>query len=75
MSGVAPPTRRAWLMNSSLADPRPTEHVYVRSETVTSDGLKNYRHIFRCEETGVERVWGLDGSRPNGSTYQLQGDK
>lgn len=33
-----------------------TTHVFVRSEK--RDGRKVHDYIFRCVETGVERVWG-----------------
>jgi hypothetical protein len=59
------PTERAVLMSEGCH--RPTWHAFVRREEVPLSSLRGPRDIssavgliFRCEETGVERRWGLE---------------
>lgn len=63
---IDPPTTTvAMLVPAGLTiRPRFTRHVYVRSRPLANDPL-TYEHVYRCTETGEERVWGVDGSRAN----------
>lgn len=64
----APETTTAWLVPAGLTvRPRFTKHVYVGSRPCEDDPLAIER-VYRCTETGEERVWGLDGTRANGAT-------
>jgi len=40
-----------------------TRHEYVRSQkrkTTVLDGYETWDHIFKCDATGSERVWGYE---------------
>lgn len=50
-----PQTTRALLFNHT--EGRWTWHVYVRSDVTP---LGRLEHMFRCNETGVMRVWGVE---------------
>lgn len=62
MKPLPPKTKTAMLPSAGYGQLTATRHVYVETRECISpgpDGLA-YEHIFRCEETGEERRWGLD---------------
>lgn len=73
MIGDPPTTKIALLVSEGFppAKARVTRHEYVDTiPGADKDGGEGFFHRFRCAETGAIRVWGFDGTRPNGSTYQ-----
>lgn len=56
-----PETRVALLPRGEAIRPTPTRHVYVDTREVKlSSTIRGWGHFFRCEVTGVERVWGVE---------------
>lgn len=55
-------TKHPILVNAELG--KPTRHTYDRSVVIREGdeppGYATAEHIFRCDETGVPRVWGRD---------------
>ncbi len=61
-----PATRVAVLRSAGYGQPRFTRHVYVDTRECVVQGREPeaYEHIFKCEETGEERRWGLEPRHP-----------
>jgi hypothetical protein len=56
-----PETKKAMLPTEGPGPRRATRHTYERTEVVHDlGGHASYAHLFKCEETGVLRRWGLE---------------
>lgn len=57
-----PVTRVAYLASAGYGQLRFTRHVYVDTRECLIKGREPeaWEHVFRCEETGEERRWGLE---------------
>ena len=55
-----PVTTVAWLVTEGSGPRRFTRHRYVRAVDVSNGArLPRWQLIYKCQETGAERVWGL----------------
>lgn len=55
-----PTTRVAWLPSAGRGTPLATKHTYVDTRECVVAGAPAWEHIFRCEDTGEERRWGVE---------------
>ena len=62
---IEPETRCALLPSEGYPHLRVTVHHYVATVAKQPEHTESpgWAHMFRCSETGVDRVWGFDGSR------------
>jgi hypothetical protein len=58
-----PETKNALLVTEGPGPRRATRHVYSHTDVLRNElGRASFAHMFKCEETGVVRRWGVEAA-------------